>query len=71
MMKFVVVIVTILTLLLSVANAQQCGSQAGGALCANRYKINGRQDKANSIKILSAYVEVCGIVANIFLDVLA
>ncbi|KAH0650018.1 hypothetical protein KY284_029930 [Solanum tuberosum] len=36
MMKFVVVIVTILALLLSVANAQQCGSQAGGALCANR-----------------------------------
>ncbi|KAH0742895.1 hypothetical protein KY290_030888 [Solanum tuberosum] len=35
MMKFVVVIVTILALLLSVANAQQCGSQAGGALCAN------------------------------------
>ncbi|KAH0650019.1 hypothetical protein KY284_029931 [Solanum tuberosum] len=33
MMKFVVVIVTILALLLSAANAQQCGSQAGGAVC--------------------------------------
>ncbi|TMW80603.1 hypothetical protein EJD97_017871 [Solanum chilense] len=35
MMKFFVLVVTILALLLSVANAQQCGSQAGGALCAN------------------------------------
>lgn len=35
MMKFFVLVVTILALLLSVSNAQQCGSQAGGALCAN------------------------------------
>lgn len=35
MMKCLVFILVILALFLMAANAQQCGSQAGGALCAN------------------------------------